>query len=84
MVAPGGGEQERLAERVPAFGLAFEEEPADRLGAGGAARLAGGERGDAGAAERADQQGRLGRFARPLAALDRHEPAAQCLLPQIR
>lgn len=86
MVAPGGAEQQRLAGGIPALAVAFEQQAADRLGAGRTTRLAGGERGAAGLPQRRDQERRLGRFPGPLAALDGDEFAArgQWRLPQIR
>jgi len=73
VVAARGEEQQRLADRVPALGLAFEQQAADRLGSGRAARFARRQRVDPGASERLDKAPNLGRFPGPLPALDGNE-----------
>src|SRR5262249_40609298 len=40
MVASRGNQQERLTDRIPSIAVAFEKEPADRLGTGRSSRLA--------------------------------------------
>src|SRR5439155_22635762 len=71
---------------VPALGRAFEQQPADCLGAGRPARLAAFLRGDPGAHQRLDQERDLGRLADALAAFDRNQASAfaQRRLPQIQ
>jgi hypothetical protein len=86
VLAPRGIEQQRLADRVPAFGLALDQQLTDRLGTGRASGLAGKPGGDAGALKCGDEELRLGRFAGPLPAFERDEISAggQWRLPQIR
>ena len=76
---PRGMEQECLGERVPALVGAVKQQPADRLGALGAAGLAGPRRGDAGAGKRRHQKLDLGRLAGPLPALDGNETTARAI-----
>jgi hypothetical protein len=86
MITPRREEQQRFAHRIPALGVALQQQRADRFGAGRAAGLARRRRGDAAAAERLDKKRDLGRFPSPLPALDCDEFAArgQWRLPQIR
>jgi hypothetical protein len=92
VIAARGAEQKRLAERVPALGVAIEKQAADRLGRFGTAGLARSDGGDPAALERRQQEADLGRFAGPLPAFDGDETAArrqtwgraQCRSPQIR
>jgi hypothetical protein len=79
-------EQQRLADRVPALGLALQQQAADQLGSRRTAGLARRLRGAAGARQRRDEERDLGRFPGPLPAFDGDEPAArgQWRPPQIR
>jgi hypothetical protein len=88
MIAPRRHQQQGFVDRIPAFTVAFEEEPPDRFGIWRSAGLARSLRPDPRAFERCQKQPRLGRFAGALAALDGDEPAAgnraQCRWPQTR
>src|SRR5580700_9009586 len=67
---------QRLDERLPALGRAFDHELADILRARRAAGLARNDRLDAMPLQFSRQQTRLCRFAGALAAFERDEPAA--------
>jgi hypothetical protein len=85
MGAPRRHHEERLADRIPARGIALNEELADVLGGGRAARLARRQRVDPRARERGDEPRDLRRLAGALAALDSNEAAAaQCFRPSSR
>jgi hypothetical protein len=76
MVAAGGGEEERFADRIPTLVVSLQQQAANRFGARGPARFARAQGGDPGTLEPIEQQLRLGRFPGPLPALDRDQPAA--------
>ena len=85
MVAPRRVKQQRLANGVPAFALAVEQQPADGLGARRTAGFPSSDRGDPDTAKRLDEQPGLGRLAGPLPAFDGDELAARGQwVPQIR
>jgi hypothetical protein len=73
VVAPRRADEQRLGDGVPPPGVAGDEQAADLLGAGRAARLARRDRGDSGAPQRLDEQPDLRRLSRPLAALEGDE-----------
>ena len=77
MVAPGGNEQESLADRIPSLAVAFEKEPPDRFATRRSSRLARGSCRDPRTPERRHEKAHLGRLAGALAALDRDKPAAR-------
>jgi len=81
-----GVQQQRLAGGIPALAISLDQQLADCLGSGGAARLAGESGRNAGALQRGDQGLGLGRFPGPLPAFQRDEFSArgQWRLPQIR
>lgn len=60
--------QQRFADGVPAFGFAFDQELADRLGARRASGFAGCLRGNPATLQRFDEKLYLGRFSSPLPA----------------
>ena len=76
MVAPGGDEQEGLADRIPSLTVAFEKKPPDRLAVRRSSRFARRSCRDPHALEGCHKKPDLGRLAGALAALDRDEPAA--------
>ena len=78
MIAPRRIEQQRLGNGIPALGVAAQQQAANVLGTGRAARLARAPGGDAGACEGPDKEPGLGRFPGPLPALDGDETAARC------
>ena len=73
VVEPRRREQHRLGSRPPAFRAALQDQGADRLGLGRAARLARADGGDRAPAERRDQPLDLRRLADALAALEGDE-----------
>ena len=75
MVGAGGGEEQGLGLGSPAVVAAFEQQLADRLGAGASAGLAGLDHLEAAAAQRLGERPELGRLAGPLAALEADEAA---------
>ena len=93
MVAPGGEQQQSLAERIPSLAVAFEKEAPNGLAARRSSRFARRPCRDPRAPERRHEKLHLGRFADAFAALDRDKPAArhefsvvevQCRWPQTR
>jgi hypothetical protein len=77
MLAACGGQQQRLAGGVPAFGIALDQQLADRFGAGRAAWLASEAGGDPGALQSSDKGFGLGRFPSPLPAFQGDEFSAR-------
>jgi len=73
MLAPGGEVQQRLGRAVPALDRALDQELADRLGAGRAARFAGRHDTAAASLEPALEPRDLGRLACSLAAFKSDE-----------
>ena len=77
MVAPGGNEQEGLADRIPSLACAFKKEAPDRLTTGRSSRLARRLCRDPRALERRHEKAHLSRLTSALPALDRDKPAAR-------
>ena len=77
MVRTGGGEQQSFGARIPARVVAFEQEFADRLGAGAPAGFSGDDDGQAAPGEGFGQGGELGRLADPFPAFEADEPTAR-------
>ena len=75
MIDPRHREQERLAERAEVGRHAGQEHGPDRLGGGRAARLARRQRRQAASLQPFREQASLGRFADPVATLERNEAA---------
>ena len=76
MIRPRGGKEQKLGQRVPALDRTLDQQPADRLGTGRAAGLAGADDLAAQALEPRGEAGELGALAGTLAALDRQEESA--------
>ena len=81
MVGARGGEEQGFRFRAPAFVRAVEQEAADRLGAGAAARLARGHQINAACLKGRGQRLQLRRFANPLAPFEGDEAASRHAAP---
>lgn len=84
VVPPRSADEKRLGDRVPAPGIAADEEPADLLRARRAAGLARGDRVYAGTVERLDEEPDLGRLAGALPAFEGDEAPSQFSAPNMR
>jgi hypothetical protein len=84
MVAARGADEQRLGDGVPAARCAADEEIAELLGAGRAARLARRDRVDARAAEGLEKEPDLGRLAGSLATFEGDEASSQFGAPNMR
>src|SRR6185312_5358347 len=68
VVAPGGDNQQGLAQRIPTLRIAFDQQLADLFGARRTAGLTRRDHRNAGAVQSLEEEAELGRFARALAA----------------
>jgi hypothetical protein len=86
VIASRRKEQQRFSDRIPALGIALQQQSTNCLGAPGAAGFTRSLSADPGPRQRLDEKRDLGRFTSALPAFDGDEFAAltQCRLPQIR